>query len=238
MDNNQHPSFGSLAIQWNMRGYRANYGELVGLLRDFTPMVICLQETILGAHIPSPPNSYKASYLSPGIDPRPGTGLATLMHRSVASTPIPLQTTLQAQAHRVGLAQPITICNIYLSQNDNVTHAALAGLIQQLPAPFLLLGDFNAKHPMWGCDVTDARGKVIADLLLSDDVALLNTGQPTHFHLQTNSLSAIDLSLCSPTILPNLIWQTLDDPNGSDHFPIIIDTLPYRYKFRTTLHSP
>ncbi|KJV98875.1 hypothetical protein RAMDARK_1872 [Rickettsia amblyommatis str. Darkwater] len=26
----------------------------------------------------------------------------------------------------------------------------LQGLVGQLPQPFLILGDFNAHHPMWG----------------------------------------------------------------------------------------
>ena len=61
--------------------------------------------------------------------------------------------------------------------------------------------------------------------LLTSDIALLNTGEPTHFHTQTSSLSAIDLSFCSPVLFPDLTWQVLEEPHGSDHFPITITTL-------------
>ena len=33
-------------IQWNCRGYKTNYDELLLLIAEFNPTIICLQETL------------------------------------------------------------------------------------------------------------------------------------------------------------------------------------------------
>ena len=34
-------------IQWNCRGFKANYDEINLLIQDYNPVAICLQETFL-----------------------------------------------------------------------------------------------------------------------------------------------------------------------------------------------
>ncbi|GFS48761.1 putative RNA-directed DNA polymerase from transposon X-element [Trichonephila inaurata madagascariensis] len=92
----------------------------------------------------------------------------------------------------------------------------------QLPSPFILLGDFNAHHLLWGCQDVNSRGKVVEKLLTELDLTLLNDGSNTYFHSPTQSFSAIDLSICSPSLLLDLTWSVLGNPLGSDHFPVVI----------------
>ena len=58
----------------------------------------------------------------------------------------------------------------------------------------------------------------------SFDLTVLNTGEPTHFHIQTGSFSCIDLSVSSPIAFVDFSWKVLDDLHGSDHFPILLTT--------------
>ncbi|GFX91127.1 putative tick transposon [Trichonephila clavipes] len=74
---------------------------------------------------------------------------------------------------------------------------------------------------LWGCQDVNSRGKV-EKLLTELDLTLLNDGSNTYFHSPTQSFSAIDLSICSPSLLLNLTWSVLDNPLGSDHFPVVI----------------
>ncbi|GFW70660.1 CCHC-type domain-containing protein [Trichonephila clavipes] len=101
-------------------------------------------------------------------------------------------------------------------------HTELQELIDQLPSLFILLGDFNAHHLLWGCQDVNYRVKVVEKLLTELDLTLLNDGSNTYFHSPTQSFSAIDLSICSPSLLLNLTWSVLDNPLGSDHFPVVI----------------
>ena len=45
-----------------------------------------------------------------------------------------------------------TVCSIYLPPTDQVTEDAMRELLEQLPAPMILLGDFNTLKPLWGSD--------------------------------------------------------------------------------------
>jgi hypothetical protein len=139
----------------------------------------------------------------------------------VYSVSVPLHTTLQAVAVRITLgALPFTICNIYLPPIFPISDADLVRLISQLPTPFVLLGDFNAKHVVWGSDLNDDRGALIHDLSSRFNLSLLNSGANTHFCLATGTSSALDLTFCSPGLSTPLEWSVLCDLHGSDHFPV------------------
>lgn len=116
-----------------------------------------------------------------------------------------------------------TICNIYIPPGHQVTSEELRNLSDQLPRPFLLVGDFNGKHAAWGNNINDQRGRTIEQFLINSDVCLLNTGEATHLHTQTGTTSAIDLSLCTPDIVNDVRWMVMDDTYGSDHFPLVIE---------------
>ncbi|KAL4119621.1 hypothetical protein QTP88_012419 [Uroleucon formosanum] len=60
--------------------------------------------------------------------------------------------------------------------NSNLLLIDLNNIIRQLPKPFLFLGDFNSRNPIWGSNYTDARGKIVEKFLNNDQIILLNTG--------------------------------------------------------------
>ena len=62
-------------------------------------------------------------------------------------------------------------------------------------------------------------------LLEEQDIALLNDNSPTHYHIQTNTYSTIDLSICSSDCLMDFTYKTLDNLHDSDHYPIQISTV-------------
>ena len=114
---------------------------------------------------------------------------------------------------------PITICSVYLHQNDLVTISSLQSLITQLPGPYIVTGDFNTHNPIWGSSVADNRGKTIESFLATSSSALLNTGLNTRFDVYSGNFSAIDLTLCSPLLLSRLTWTVCENSYTSDHFP-------------------
>ena len=59
---------------------------------------------------------------------------------------IELQT---AVAARVNIGSCVTVASVYISRAHDLTYDRLSGLIQQLPQPILLLGDFNSYYEMW-----------------------------------------------------------------------------------------
>ena len=210
-----------------MRSFRSNYQHLRLLLTDTNAAVTCLQECRMPHPLPSPPRGFQLYHQCgpPGLDGLDHGGVCVLVKDHIGHAYLPLTTHLQAVAVRCHLDRLYTICSIYLPPNSPVILRHLVDLIQQLPPPFLLLGDFNARHPMWGDTATNTRGTIIEQLLGSGLCAVLNENFPTHFHSATDTFSCIDLSLCSADIMPNFTWTVSRDLYNSDHFPIRL-TLP------------
>ena len=71
-------------------------------------------------------------------------------------------------------------------------------LVHDLSPPFLILGDFNGRHPLWDDGATNHREVFLASFMKYEGLELLISGDVTHFHSQTGTLTFIDLSLCSP----------------------------------------
>jgi len=86
------------------------------------------------------------------------------------------------------------------------------------------MGDFNSHSPVWGCNSLDSRGKIIEDFTNNTNLCILNTKCSTYLHPAIGSRTSIDLSICDPSLMLDLLWTVHDDLCGSDHFPILIKT--------------
>ena len=211
----------AVLLQWNIRGLQANFEELKLLANTYKPNVIALQETQLseGKVIPftgySPFFKYCPSGSAVG-------GCCLYVSNSCLESEVALKTSLQAIARRVTLHKTVTICNLYLPPSEDVKKTDIEELIDQLPRPFILVGDFNAHSSRWGDSKLDRRGKNLENIISELDLCVLNNEEPTYIH-PNGSTSVIDLSLCCPSLFLELDWLMHDDLCGSDHFPIVIE---------------
>ncbi|GFW07808.1 putative RNA-directed DNA polymerase from transposon BS [Trichonephila clavipes] len=78
---------------------------------------------------------------------------------------------------------------------------------KSLPAPFVILGDFNGHSTLWGSAKTNPRGRQIEHVLSDHCLCLLNHEEPTYFHEPTRSFQTLDLAICSPSLFPNLDFR-------------------------------
>ena len=114
-------------------------------------------------------------------------------------------------------------------------------LIDRSLIPFILIGDFNAHDPVWGSNMQQIIGKNIKDLLNQEGLCISYDGSDTYLHPGNGSYSAIDLTICDPSLLLDFSWNVHDDLCGSNQFAIILENLfpsssgkPARYKFETS----
>ena len=215
-------------IQWNCQGLQAKYEALKILIHENSPICISLQETMMGHRQTLCPRDYVQYHIDYGEERGSHCGSGLLIRRDISHASIPLQTDLQAVAVQIYLKRKYTVCSVYIPPGNNLNHDLrndLDNVIRQLPRPFLLLGDFNGRHPIWGDTVSYTRGNIIYPFIEDQEFAVLNTGDPTHFHIQTETFSVIDLSLSSPDCFLDFSWIALDDRMGSDHFPIVINVI-------------
>ncbi|GBN69622.1 putative RNA-directed DNA polymerase from transposon X-element, partial [Araneus ventricosus] len=73
-----------------------------------------------------------------------------------------------------------------------------------------------------GSTDSNSRGLQIEQLLADHTVCLLNSDEKTHFHLPTRTFHSVDLTICSPSLLPFLNLTVDNDLYNSDHFPLIV----------------
>ena len=77
-------------------------------------------------------------------------------------------------AVNINCHRPMTICSVYLPPNRSVDVVELRQLVKQLPKLFMLLGDFNGHHTMWGCRDINPRGRIIEDFLSEENLCIFN----------------------------------------------------------------
>ena len=209
-------------LQWNINSYKTKFSELKKLMKETHPICVCLQETRINTPNPFPPSQYSIISSIPNPNNNHDRGTAILVHKTVKYEQVQLQTTLQAVAVTLHIGKQYTICSLYLPHSV-ITRQEIENLIRQLHKPFLILGDFNAKSPIWGETRSDNRGKMIENVILNNNVSVLNNGRPTHYHIQNNSHSVIDLSICSSDCFLDFNYRVLSDLHDSDHYPVIIE---------------
>ncbi|GFT35562.1 probable RNA-directed DNA polymerase from transposon X-element [Trichonephila clavipes] len=209
-------------ISWNCRGLRIRLADLKSIISTYQPACVALQETFLKSTMTMQVRGYNCVRRDVDGATSPTGGVCLFTSNLFPSNVVTLHTSLQAAAVRIHVHSLVTVCCIYLPQNDVVPQVDLNHLVSQLPAPFILLGDFNGHNPLWGHDVTNSRGRQIEQLISDHCLCLLNNDEKTYFHAPTRTFHSLDLAICSPTLLPMLNFEVANDLHNSDHFPLLV----------------
>ena len=137
-------------IQWNCRGIRANYKELLLILNEYNAKVVCLQETFLKdknqmniKHFQSYNHLYKDGHRASG-------SVSILVRNDILLQQINIDSELQVIVAKITLHKPVNICSIYIPPHDPINDKRLNKLIEQIPKPHILQGDLNSHNTIWG----------------------------------------------------------------------------------------
>ncbi|GFX38829.1 probable RNA-directed DNA polymerase from transposon X-element [Trichonephila clavipes] len=209
--------------------------DVKDIIRQYHPVCVALQETFLKSCHTTKIRRY-GCVRKDTEGPSVSGGVCIFTSLYVPSSALPLHTSLQAVAVRIHSTSLITVCCLYLPPNTVIHQHDLNNLVDQLPAPFIILGDFNGHSTLWGSATTNPRGRQIEQMLSDHCLCLLNHEEPTYFHEPTRSFHTIDLAICSPSLLPHLNLSVEKDLYNSDHFPVILshDSDPGRKTFPPT----
>ena len=208
-------------LQWNLNGLRSRLPRLQYLVNEYQPKILALQEHKLSDikfNYFSRFNIY--SFCRPVAG---GGGVSLAVSHELPSSQIQLQTNLEAVACKIYFNNfCLHVCNIYFNAEADITVNSLTDLLNSIPSPRLILGDFNAKHRAWGSPGNDRRGEVVNDVFFNNFLHLLNDGSPTYYRSFQDQYSHLDLTFCSNTIGHRFKWEVYNDQMSSDHFPIFI----------------
>ena len=213
----------------NCRSLDARIEDIRLLAEKCNPDLMCLTETWLNNE-----KVTKYKYNIKGYNStfqhrldRMGGGLATYIKQEMCFSKANIRNygngNLEVQILEIGLKnnQIITILNYY-NPNKDVSIAELEHYVQNLPEPFLMVGDLNSHTDilMQG-DISNITGKNLELLLLRNEICIIN---PINFYTymdpRTARTSCLDVCLCSPQMIASTNITRLDGV-GSDHYPIL-----------------
>ena len=226
-------------IQWNVQGLTTSKQDLVKLVDELKPCVIAVQETWQSSNFVNKFGGYCSLVKEGHFNRRYHGGVAMYIHGSLPYEELSINTPLQVVAARiqVGHRKLVTFASIYIPGSYEVTKQQILAIINQLPRPMVIMGDFNAHSGQWGRgNWLDQRGRVMEDILVNQELNCLNDGSPTHI-----SGTAIDITVVSPTLALDMHWSALPSVLSSDHYPIVFTITsanretrdqPERYNFK------
>ena len=205
-------------LQWNTQGISTAKEDILKLIETFTPTVLSFQEIFLANDFHFKLKGYHALAKQGTFNRRYHGGVIVYIPESCPYQEIAIQSIYQIVAAKVTIGhKTITVASLYIPGSVEIDKEELGRVINSLPKPCLVLGDFNAYNQMWGGHSTTRRGKEVEDIVSRNSLNILNTGQPTH-----ESGSAIDLTVVSPETTPDCKRDVYPSVLSSDHYPIII----------------
>lgn len=117
----------------------------------------------------------------------------------------------------------IAILCIYSPPSNRFDSTKLKDLINNIPKPCIIMGDFNAHSIAFGCRSDNSRGRCLYNIIDEFDLCIMNDGATTTVPYPNRQASAIDLALVSPSIAHLCHWYVHDDPMGSYHLPTLLE---------------
>ena len=208
-------------LQWNLNGLRSRLSHLQTLIYKENPKILVLQELKVNENNNIYIKDFDKVYKK--CRNNRGGGVCIAVHKSLPATPIDLNTELEAVACKVYFKNfSINICNVYFNNEANINNITLTNLINAIPSPKLILGDVNAKHPLWGSPTSDQRGITIRDTIIDYNMTVLNDGSHTYYNAKQNIMSHLDITICTNNVSHKFSWKTYIDKFTSDHYPIFI----------------
>lgn len=124
--------------------------------------------------------------------------------------------------------KPLLIISIYRPPSVNVGIKKWEKLIYNLEKltndyAIILSGDLNVQHTAWGSSRPNPAGISLSNLIAKSTLVYLNDGSGTRISANSDHISAPDLTVTSSMMAEFCSWSVLEDPMGSDHFPICIE---------------
>ena len=142
---------GTNIINWNCRRFKKNIDEIKMILKDYDPVVLCCQETYTKTNNTIDFRKYVSYHThAEAIDGRACGGVSVMVKKTIPHRQINLNTNLQAVAVSLSMHKTITLCSVYIPPSYALDNRELDNLLEQLPSPFILLGDMKARNTNWG----------------------------------------------------------------------------------------
>lgn len=152
-------------------------------------------------------------------------GVAILVKTSLFYQPLPNYSFDHIQSCSIQIKLnniPLTIGVFYSPPRHKITKEILSNYFNTIKNNFIVGGDYNAKHQIWGCRVNNPRGTILYNLANERHFQILSPPGPTYWPTSPKKSPDI-LDIFSAKIPGNLYCSTYNilDLN-SDHSSVLL----------------
>lgn len=221
---NDLPASSLRVAYWNCRGIIGKKPDVEKLLEGLDVLVAA--ETCL-----SGPSEFSVrDFEVVRSDSGPGKrGIAVLVRRRLNYRCIDFQRTLDPSIECLAIeifsrGKSNRIVGIYRHPNIPPSRDSIRKIMAFAGSnpSSIVVGDFNAHHPLWGSQRTSLAGRLIVEEMQDYNVVLLSSPSHTFLPPPPKNPSTLDLVFASPDVAPLVECTVHDDLCGSDHLPIFI----------------
>jgi len=212
-------------LLWNSNGLANHKDELDALIHDRRIDVVLVTET----HFTDKSRFYIKDYTTYKTNHPNNTaqgGAAILVKSSLSHFPLPPFSSEFLQTSSISLkcdsqAGDIVISSSYWPPNKNISINQFNSFFQSHGPKFIAGGDFNAKHPQWGCRTSNPRGCRLLNVLNSNPYSLFSPPEPTYWPTSRRKLPDILDVFVSSTLNPSQVTVENLHELSSDHSPVL-----------------
>jgi len=213
-------------ISWNANGLSNHKHEFQCLLEAKNINITLISETHFTLSSHSKIFGYQVYHTChPDGTAYAGTAIYiknNLSHHQLAphSEPYLQPTTIQVYFDNT---TPIAVSAIYCPPGPKISSVEFQTFFSTLGQKFIVVGDFNSKHPYWVNRSTNTRGCALKSVIETINYSVISPPSPTYWPSYCNRLPDIlDLFVSK---IPNHIHSSISNLNdlSSDHTPIYLE---------------
>ena len=162
-------------IQWNTQGISTSKLDLLKIIDNTKPIETAVQETFLANDVMIKLSNYNVITKLGHFNRRYQGGVALFIYSVCPFNQVNINSDLQIIAARLHVnSKLLTIACIYIPGSKVISPDSLTSIIDQLPRPFILLGDQNGHNPLLGGSSKYYRGRLIESMITSLSVTLIS----------------------------------------------------------------
>ena len=183
MVNNSFTSNSLIILLWNCNGILNHVNELIVVLHEKRIDIALISESHLTERSKLNIPGYQL-ITSHHPDGTAHAGSALLVRNFIHFNSLPSTTEdyLQACAISINLNHiPITIAAAYCPPRHNITTQQFKQFLTSFSHNFIVGGDFNAKHPHWGCRTSNPHGNNLLQLISPEQYKVYSSSLPTYW---------------------------------------------------------
>ncbi|BES92562.1 Hypothetical protein NTJ_05371 [Nesidiocoris tenuis] len=183
-----------------------------------------LTETKLNSSANLSINNYKI-YRADHPSGRRKGGSAILVKRCIGHDELPSIVESKYQIAQINLHtenNSIRIAAFYSAPENQVTQNDFLVMLRELSGRFLMGGDFNCKHPRWGSNIVNPRGRVLHDTVIRHSLEVIEPQEPTFYSFDGHMPDILDFFL-GKQVEQLIKSKWVQHEMSSDHYPFTLE---------------